>query len=142
MSKKIRFGLLNFRAKFLRNLLVIISMAGFIAACVGKKSSDKDVKTQDSLDKIKSQETLDSISKAKDDSINKVREDSMRKSREDSIKKAKKPVAKPLPSDIKTKYGVPVKPEEEPIMMKYGVPANFDEPPVTKYGIPPTLENE
>ncbi len=122
MSHKIRYRLLLINARLLRNMLAIIGLAGFLSACSGSSKKENEV-NQDSLNKVKEQQRLDSIAKAKDDSLAQVHADSLAKAREDSIAKAKQ---KPLPGNVITKYGVPVD-YNEITPTKYGMPASFQQ---------------
>lgn len=121
MSHKISRRVLQIQSRFLRNSLVIISLAGFFAACSGGGSKE-DTSQNDSLAKIKEQQRLDSLANANADSIEEARYDSIARVKEDSLLKAQgKPVVKP----------------EAPTMTKYGVPRDMP----TKYGVPQTDMN-
>jgi len=120
MSHKIRYRLLSLNARLLRNMLAIIGFAGFMSACSGGDKKENNV-NQDSLNKVKEQQTLDSIAKVKDDSLAQVRADSLTKAREDSIAKA---FSKPIPENTITKYGVPVD-IDRPLQTKYGPPVDY-----------------
>ncbi len=128
MSHKIRYRLLSLNARLLRNMLAIIGLAGFLTACSGGDKKDKDV-NQDSLNKVKEQQRLDSIAKIQEDSLAQVRADSLAKAHEDSINKAKGQ------NSSSTVTGVPVLNGNKPIT-KYGVPVDNDNPFQTKYGPP------
>ncbi|MPM26771.1 hypothetical protein SDC9_73276 [bioreactor metagenome] len=128
MSHKIRYRLLLLNARLLRNMIAVIGLAGFLAACSGGDKKENQV-NQDSLNKVKEQQRLDSIAKVKDDSIAQVRADSISKAREDSINKAKGQ------NSSSTVTGVPVLNGNKPIT-KYGVPIDYNEITPTKYGSP------
>ncbi|HBG71283.1 MAG: hypothetical protein A2W93_01795 [Bacteroidetes bacterium GWF2_43_63] len=120
MSHKIRYRLLTLNARFLRNLLAVIGIAGFMSACSGSGKTENNV-NQDSLNKAKEQQSLDSIAMVKEDSLAQVRADSLAKVRKDSIARAN---YKPLPGNMVTKYGVPVN-TDRPMQTKYGPPSDF-----------------
>jgi len=125
MSHKIRYRLLSLNARLLQNMLAVIGLAGFLTACSGGNNNEKEV-NQDSLNKVKEQQRLDSIAKVQEDSLAQVRTDSLLKVREDSIAKAKAQ-QKPVPG---------------PAITKYGVPDDFNEPQATKYGVRPDFRNQ
>ena len=120
MSHKIRYRLLSINARLLRNMLAIIGLTGFLSACSGSSKKENEI-NQDSLNKVKEQQRLDSIAKAKDDSLAKVMVDSLVQARKDSIANAQ---PKPLPDNIAPKYGVPID-FNAPYQTKYGSPADF-----------------
>jgi len=132
MSHKIRYRLLLLNARLLRNMLVIIGLAGFLSACSGSDKKDSQ-QNPDSLNKVKEQQRLDSIAKVREDSLSQVHADSLAKAREDSIKKAKEQQGQYSSSTV---TGVPNLNGNKPIT-KYGVPVDDDKPFQTKYG-PPT----
>lgn len=121
MSHKIRYRLLLLNARLLRNMLAIIGLAGFLSACSGSSKKENEV-NQDSLNKVKEQQRLDSIAKAKDDSLAQVHADSLAKAREDSMRKAKEQYNQ---QHMITKYGVPYNPHENITPTKYGPPSDY-----------------
>lgn len=120
MSHKIRYRLLLLNARLLRNMLAMIGLAGFLTACSGGDKKESAV-NQDSLNKVKEQQHLDSIAKVQSDSLAQVHADSLAKVRKDSIARAN---YKPLPGNMVTKYGVPVN-TDRPMQTKYGPPSDF-----------------
>lgn len=122
MSHKIRYRLLLVNARLLRHALVMIGMAGFLSACSGGGNSESDAKN-DSINKAKEQQRLDSIAKVREDSLAQVRADSLDKAREDSLKNGQQ---LNIPDNTITKYGVPI---------------DDDLRPATKYGVRPVNPN-
>jgi len=122
MSHKIRYRFLLLNARLLQNMLAVIGLAGFLTSCSGGEKKEKDI-NQDSLNKVKEQQRLDSIAKVTADSMAIVEADSLGKLREDSIRNA-------------AQYNV------RPTITKYGVPDDFDRPMQTKYGPPADFDRQ
>lgn len=112
------------RARLLRNILALISIAAIFTQCESKQTQKENINL-DSLIKIKEKRQLDSI--AKMDSINNAKNNSIIQFRNDSIPKSKNQI---VPTYL---------PPEKPVC-DYGPMPYEPSPATTRYGSPSILD--
>ncbi|MPM26774.1 hypothetical protein SDC9_73279 [bioreactor metagenome] len=140
MNDRMIFRIYRLRARFLRNVLALLSLTAMFSACSNSTSKEPTV-NQDSLNEVHRKDSIhhaDSLARAEADSI-------AEKKKQDSIAASKKkstgyvtPVNPVIPVDPGPicEYGVPPVYDPDPVIEQpmYGVPV--PDQIMTKYGVP------